>query len=75
MKNEKPKFSPKSDSCRQPIKIEHEKTLTPRQLIRIEYHSAETHPILIQCRNITYINTWAGDPSRPWARVGCYSLC
>ena len=33
-----------------------------------------THPILIHCRNIPYLNTWPGDPSRPWARVGCYSL-
>ena len=50
------------------------KTLKPRQPIRIEYHSAETYPILIHCRNIPYPNTWVGDPSRPWARVGCYSL-
>ncbi len=70
----KPKFSPKPNSCRQPIRIEHEKTLKPRQPIRIEYHSAETYPILIHCRNIPYLNTWVGDPSRPWARVGCYSL-
>ena len=28
------------------------KTLKPRQPIRIEYHSAETYPILIHCRNI-----------------------
>ena len=70
----KPKFSPKPNSCRQPIRIEHEKTLKPRQPIRIEYHSAETYPILIHCRNIPYLNTWVGDPSRSWARVGCYSL-
>ena len=50
------------------------KTLKPRQPIRIEYHSAETYPILIHCRNITYLNTRVGDPSRSWARVGCYSL-
>ena len=50
------------------------RTLKPRQPIRIEYHSAETYPILIHCRNIPYLNTWVGDPSRPWARVGCYSL-
>ena len=30
--------------------------------------------LLIHCRNIPYLNTWPGDPSRPWARVGCYSL-
>ena len=50
------------------------RTLKPRQPIRIEYHSAETYPILIHCRNIPYLNTWVGDPSRSWARVGCYSL-
>ena len=69
----KPKFSPKPNSCRQPIRIEHEKTQKPRQPIRIEYHSAETYPILIHCRNIPYLNTWLGDPSRLLARVGCYS--
>ena len=50
------------------------KTLKPRQPIRIEYHTAETYPILIHCPNIPYLNTWVGDPSRPWARVGCYGL-
>ena len=70
----KPKFNPKPNSCWQPVRIEHEKTLKTRQPIRIEYHSAETYPILIHCRNITYFNTWPGDPSLPWARVGCYSL-
>ena len=50
------------------------KTLKPRQPIRIEYHSAETYPILLHCRNIPYLNTWVGDSSRSWARVGCYSL-
>ena len=50
------------------------KTLKPRQPIRIEYHSAETYPILLHCRNIPFFNTWVGDPSRSWARVGCYSL-
>ena len=50
------------------------KTLKPRQPIRIEYHSAETYPILIHCRNRSYLNTSVGDPSRSWARVGRYSL-
>ena len=50
------------------------KPYKPRQPIRIEYHSAETYPILPHCRNIPYLNTWVGDPSRSWARVGCYSL-
>ena len=50
------------------------KTLKLRQPIRIKYHSAETYPILIHCRNIPYLNTSVGDPSRLWARVGCYSL-
>ena len=27
-----------------------------------------------QCRNIPCLNTWVGDPSRLWARVGCHSL-
>ena len=30
--------------------------------------------ILIHCRNIPCLNTWPEDPSRHWARVGCYSL-
>ena len=50
------------------------RTLKPRQPIRMEYHSAETYHILKHCRNIPYLNTWVGDPSRLWARVGCYSL-
>ena len=50
------------------------KTLKPRQPIRIGYRSAETYPMLIHCRNIPYLNTWPGDPSRSWARVACYSL-
>ena len=65
----KPNFSPKPNSCRQPIRIEHEKTLKPRQPIRNEYHSAETYPILIhgwgtllapghESAAIAYLNTW-----------------
>ena len=46
------------------------------------YYIAETIPYLntlpklypIHRRNIPYLNTWPEDPSRPWARVGCYSL-
>ena len=44
IQKEKPNFSPKPNSCRQPIRIEHEKTLKPRQPIIIEYHSAERKP-------------------------------
>ena len=62
----KNKFSPKPSSCRQPIRIEHEK---PRQPIRIVYHSAETYFILIhglgtllgpghESAAIAYLNTW-----------------
>ena len=29
-------------------------------------------PYPISCRNTPYLNTWPGDPSRPWARVGRY---
>ena len=50
------------------------KTLKSRQPIRIEYHSAESYPILIHCRNIPSLKSWVGDPPRPLARVGCYSL-
>ena len=50
------------------------KNLKHRQPIRIEYHSAKTYPTLLHCRNIPYLNTWVGDLSRSWARVGCYSF-
>ena len=44
------------------------------ELYPILIHWPELYPILIHCRNIPYLNTWAGGPSRPWARVACYSL-
>ena len=57
----KPKFNPKPNSCRQPIRIEHEKTLKPRQPIRMEYHIAEKTQSL---------SARVVDPSRLSARLG-----
>ena len=66
----KPKFSPKPNSCPQPIRIEHQKTLKPRQPIRIGYHSAEKNPNALGSGGrpfsalgssrlaIAYLNTW-----------------
>ena len=62
IQKEKPNFTPKPNSCRQPIRIEHEKTLKPRQPIRIEYHSAEKNPNALG---------WGG---RPFLVLGCSRL-